>query len=376
MDRGINYLVGIILLLSFTTTAWGQRKWSQGTLTWNDFKGDHYTNDSTNSYLAYDLSYEYHKKEINDTSLIYFEAVASIDPNESTVSPNHGNESELKLNQIIFDIVEIHRRKLQVFLDSVEHPLMVDSLFPLYFDTLKTKIHEIQKQYANSSNKTVFLSESQVSTSKLLDYYVINGIPPFTANKNAFGIHLGLGLGIYNNNLNQYFTNPITLEIGGDLKIKKALIQVTGNVGWNTTKQEFDIEGEWPDDFSASAMSIESNIGYGIDLGKISITPIIGAKFYGIVSLTGTETTVGLRTIKQYNSYYTITPNLGVLLDYKLSRIVKIVPTTNLNSKKIQELDLRFKITANPIDFNNSLTTTAINTTIGISYSSRTIHLN
>jgi hypothetical protein len=93
-----------------------QKNWRDGKLSWLDFS-EKETNQGV-SELKYFLGYKADKLKFGDTTVFRIKAEAYMDKKLSWINPAFKEEQYLRFNQVIFDIIEIHRRRLQVELDK------------------------------------------------------------------------------------------------------------------------------------------------------------------------------------------------------------------------------------------------------------------
>lgn len=360
--------LSVLLLLVFFTS------YSQKKISWSDFQGTPQINDSTTSYLDYDLSYNYQKREVSDTTLIYYQATTTIDKSLSWVKEENKTKKELLYNQLKVNALEYFRINTQTFLDSVDHPLMIDSIIPLILDSLAKEMESIQQNY---NSKSISELEKKITDSEQkLNGRSHNTIPSFTPNNIGLGIHLGIGTSLFSENINHFFTHPLILTLGGELQTNKLTYMLASTVGWNKTKQAFINEYEWSKDFGTTTLSFETNIGYNIDASQFKLIPFAGLSYFGIITLTGQRRSSLGSAVKEYNKYTTIAPNIGLIFDYKAKKTVKLLPSYSNKSKKYSELNIRLKLSASPIDFDNGINGTLFNTTIGVSTFSRALKLN
>ena len=118
----IKSFVLIVLGLSLTTTAMSQntnlRGWEKGPLTWNDFTLMNESVGDEHSYLEYILQVEQRPDEINGKEMETKTAVLYVDRKMSWVDSHYRTPQELKYNQVAFNLAELHRRRLQLVIDT------------------------------------------------------------------------------------------------------------------------------------------------------------------------------------------------------------------------------------------------------------------
>jgi hypothetical protein len=91
------------------------RTWEKGKLTWNDFKGDP---PPSGYMLYYGLDLHPQKYKCHDTTFVRPVVYAIIDPQKSYAAPSIQNAQYLQYNQLVFDLVELNRRKFQIELNN------------------------------------------------------------------------------------------------------------------------------------------------------------------------------------------------------------------------------------------------------------------
>ena len=115
-------LVLIVLGLSLANTTMSQtttlRGWEKGPLTWNDFTLVNESVGDEHSYLEYILNVEQRPDEINGREMQTKTAVLYVDRKMSWVDSHYLTPQELKYNQVAFNLAELHRRRLQLVIDT------------------------------------------------------------------------------------------------------------------------------------------------------------------------------------------------------------------------------------------------------------------
>ena len=108
-------------LVSLATVAMAQesrRGWEKGPLTWSDFAPMNESIGAEHSYLEYILDIEQRKDEVNGLEMRTRTAVLYVDRKMSWVDTHYRTPQELRYNQVAFNIAELHRRRLQVVIDT------------------------------------------------------------------------------------------------------------------------------------------------------------------------------------------------------------------------------------------------------------------
>ena len=106
----------ITLILSISVTA-QERQWRQGSLTYSDFRIVD-TVAQVHSFLDVGIKTTTQVVKYGRLYTGYPSAVAYFNPQNSWMDSSHRDSWELRYNQVIFDMTEVHRRKLQQRLDT------------------------------------------------------------------------------------------------------------------------------------------------------------------------------------------------------------------------------------------------------------------
>ena len=94
------------------------RYWEKGPLTWNDFAVVDRSIGAEHSYLEFGLDVILRPQEVEGGTLQVRTAVAYAVKEMSWVDSNYRTPPQLRYNQVLFNIAELHRRRLQVVVDT------------------------------------------------------------------------------------------------------------------------------------------------------------------------------------------------------------------------------------------------------------------
>ncbi len=114
------------------------RLWEKGPLTWKNFTSVGESIGNEHSYIEFFLDIENRRQDIDGVTWPVMTAVAGMDKQLSWVDTNHRTPEELHYNQVLFNLVELYRRHLQVAIDTSDKS-SPDSVF--------TKIKKEYMQY-------------------------------------------------------------------------------------------------------------------------------------------------------------------------------------------------------------------------------------
>ena len=121
-----------------------QKNWNDGKLTWQDFSER--SGPNVISELKYFLGYNTLKQRFGDTTVIRFVAKGYIDKKLSWINPEFKNDQYLRYNQVIFDIVETYRRRLQYELDRLITYFEIEGKFNQIYNSCNVEIEKFQKE--------------------------------------------------------------------------------------------------------------------------------------------------------------------------------------------------------------------------------------
>jgi len=348
----------------FTTLFYAQdnrKNWSKEKLTWNDFQGVAVNGDNV-SKLKYVLSLETKKKEINDTIFNFTEASAYMDRNLSWVKKDQKNNQSLIYNQVIFNLVELHRRKLQLDLNQMNSIYESDLIFNQHFSNLNNEIAKFQKQ-SKKGNNLPTIEIWEVLINDKLKEYSNKSIKKFKNNKVGLGMFIGLGSGIFTNSLKDHVTNNvINLTYGFDIAYKKHTLFLNGSLSFNIVKKEFIVDDiTWMKDKKTTLALIDVSYGYPIiDNSKLKLIPFAGLCITELTSKNNEEDK-DLKLV-DYNLIF------GLNADYKIKRIVNFTPSAFSGGKEYKETSIRVKLFANKVNYSNNLQGYSVNLSVGISW--------
>ena len=139
------YLLIVLFAFSYTINCQEYRKyWKDGKLTWDDFQSE--PTKTNASHLAYVLMYQTNKKVIDNVTYYGVISDAYIDKSLSFVHTNLKDKHHLNYNQVIFNLVEIYKRKLQKRIYTLDNIFNTNSLFSDSKSQLEREIFNFQEE--------------------------------------------------------------------------------------------------------------------------------------------------------------------------------------------------------------------------------------
>jgi hypothetical protein len=211
-----------LLLSLFCFEAIGQsveRLWEEGKLSWDDFKGEPFLESANSSELNYNLSYITTKKKVGDTTLFMFETRNYMNPGISWVKESDKSEQLLKYNQLLFDILEIHRRKLQSTLHRLDNIYRAEDKFRTEFEYCNQELRRFRKETKQGADLAALeYWEKRISTE--LGDNPFELIPEYDEGWFGYGMNAGFGTGLLTGSIGDHFTPTFDFTYGFDFAIK------------------------------------------------------------------------------------------------------------------------------------------------------------
>lgn len=334
-----------------------QKDWDEGKLTWQDFS-EKESNQGI-SELKYFLGYNTDKQQYGDTTVLRNKARCYIDRNLSWINPAYKKEQYLRYNQVIFDIVEIHRRRLQFELDRVNSLYGIEGKFNYIYTLCNNEIDKFNKESNGGQNvSTIKIWEQK--TSKELKLQPDNEIPEFENENFGYALHAGFGSGFFTSSLGEHFAPTFNFMFGFDFAYKKSILYLNGTLAGDKVKKDYLSDKSWYEGQRANVAIIDVSYGYAlIDNENIKISPFAGL---GITEFTGEnkdDKENGLRIV-DYNMIF------GVNTDYKIRTRLKLVPNPYFGVKEKVETSIRARLYVTRANYYEDLHGYSINLTIGL----------
>lgn len=348
-----------------------ERMWEEGLLTWNDFRGNPFTSSPNASELNYQLSYSTTKKRIADTTLFTFQTKNYINPNISWVKENYKSDQLLKYNQVIFNILELHRRKLQSQLHRIDNMYLAEEKFRTQNQNCNYEIKRFQKDTKFGTDRYALEYWNRRIAQELEDNPF--EIVPEISDKNfGYGMHAGFGTGILTGTISDFFTPTFNFMFGFDLAYKNTMLFLNGTLAGNRVKSEYIENGIlWPQNLKTNVAVIDVSIGQAfIDNSKHKLTPFAGLGILEFSAANGEGEAYKDHRIVNYGLIY------GLNYDFKFKHGIRLTPSpygATFRDRTEQNVRLRLYITSAEY---GDMKGTSINLTVGYSLFGRFISIN
>ncbi|WP_146190715.1 hypothetical protein [Polaribacter aquimarinus] len=278
-----NLTLLIVLVITFTINSQEYRKyWSDGKLTWNDFQAKPTKNSTIN--LAYVLMYKTDKKVIDDITYYGVFADAYIDKSLSFVHNNLKDKHQLNYNQVIFNLIEIHKRKFQETIYRIDDTFSISSLLGDAKNQLEREILDFQEESNYGIQKDITKKWLLKTTQKLTNSASFK-VPNFRKSSWTYGMYSGIDFSAYGNTYNEIFNNTIALGLGFEFSYKKVFMGL--NMSFTNSKLNKDLTNN---SFKVSKGEkstiglLNTYFGYPVyDAKKIRVMPFVGygVRFFG-----------------------------------------------------------------------------------------------
>lgn len=348
-----------------------QRLWEDGKLSWDDFKGAPFTSSAHATELNYQLSYATVKKRIGDTTLYAFQTKNYFNPNISWVKNSYKSEELLRYNQVLFDILEVHRRRLQSTLHRIDDLYLAEEKFRTQYQNCNDEIKRFQEDTKSGTDTSALEYWKQRIAQELSDN-PLELVPKLTDRNFGCGINVGLGTGVLTGTVSDFFTPTFNFMFGFDFAYKNTILFLNATLAGNSVKREYTEDGLlWPENLKTGVAIIDVSIGQILlDNAKHKITPFVGL---GILEFTAAE-----REGEEYEEHRIVDYGLiyGVNYDFKIRNKIKLVaPPGGSHLRERSEKNLRIRLYATSAKFEN-MKGTSINMTVGYALFGRIISIN
>jgi len=338
-----------------------KKEWADGKLTWEDFKEREGGGGQQISELKYYLGYNSGKQKYGDTVISRNIAHGYMDKNLSWINPKYKTEQHLRYNQIVFDIVEVHRRRLQLELDRISSGFEFQGKFQIIYHSCSNEIERFNREAdgGNNLNSLVFWEQK---LSDELNSYKKTHIPDFETRSFGYGMHAGFGTGFFTGTISEHFSPTFNFIFGFDFAYKKSIFYLNGTLAGGKVRQDYVSDKNWYKKQNANLAVIDVSYGYAfLDNRKFKLAPFAGL---GITELSGQNKDNkedGLSFV-DYNVIF------GINADYKLRTKINLLPNPFFGAavKEKVETSIRARLYVTRANLTSDLSGYSVNLTIGL----------
>lgn len=288
------FLILCFLLPLFGNAQDGLRDWRKGPLTWNDFKAA--TPDSLgveHSYLEFFLYIDELPEEHDGVNYWMKNARACIDRQRSWADSSSRTPEELHYNQVIFNLVELYRRYIQIEIDTGGSPDM-----DYYMQLLATDVDtfcylsDFGRDTAEVNRWDAYVHSQMTAAAAVTAETHAEHIKQTTdagsyATTNRFGFGIGAGLKMPAGNLHQYFRTGGGFYMDCEFGYSRQLLNFGLYIGgsrcldtlWHKTKEINDLYTKDP----LTVIGLKFDYGIAvIDNNRLRLTPFVGIGMLGL----------------------------------------------------------------------------------------------
>ena len=336
------------------------RAWDTGPITWQDFQG---TPDIENqrSLLVYDFGHDDFKDASKDTSIVYARAYALLDPSSSWVKPEFKNNSLLLYNQVMFDIVELHRREYQQALHTARNKKDLKLSINKIMDDNDYMVEQYAKQTDYGKNSDVVKEwDSKINNS--LKGSKSGDLPEIKDLKYGMGFDIGGGVSSSLGEIGSHFSSAPFVSVALNFSYSRASICFEGTTGRTKVKNEFTHNETWLPGTKVTSGLFNTFLRYPVLVRpKVKISPLAG---YTRSRFTSQEQ-VGLQMTSHGAS-------LGVTSDFIIKRTVNY-SMNMMNLRSRTEYGIRLNVYGTMADYGEGTSGSLINVSLQFSSYNRFI---
>ena len=264
-----------------------ERLWEEGRLNWNDFRGEPFTSSPNASELNYQLSYSTTKTRIGDTTLFIFQTKNYVNPNISWVKESNKSDQLLRYNQVIFNILELYRRKLQNQLHRIDNLFLAEEKFRTQYQNCNYEIKQFQNDTKFGTDELSLDYWDKRIDQKLTDNS-FELVPEISDKNFGYGLNAGFGIGILSGTISNFFTPTFNFMFGFDVAYKNTVLFLNGTLAGNKVKRDYVEDGMlWPKDLKTNVTIIDVSVGHTLmDNSNHKLTPFAGLRILEFTAAT------------------------------------------------------------------------------------------
>lgn len=289
------------------------RLWSQGPLSWKDFS----LRDSTPtvSRLVYILNMRQGRQRYGDTIALRYLAHAAMDPQRSYFNRRFLKEEYLRYNQIIFDLTELYRRKLQYALDRLDKPYEAWTLWYRYKNELDDQVTKFKEESWFGQRPEV-MDEWEIRIRNQMEQYP-GGPPAYTLDRWTFTERLGITYLWPAGTLGRYLKPGGGVEVDLGLSYGNYQFMMLASATGNRVRAAYDTT--WTEAKHAGFVAIELMAGYKQTSGKHTLTPMAGLGYWYLSANKD-------QSDENAFSYQRWSPGLGLAYVYRHRSFLRFIP--------------------------------------------------
>ncbi len=344
-----------------------QKSWKEGKLKWEDFTGT--IKDEGGFEFRYNLGYSTGKQKYGDTSVVRNTVKCYMFKNLSWVKPEYKTDLNLRYNQVVFDIVEIHKRKIQQAFDKINSTSVYETEFNKIYVDCNNKINDFSAE-SNGGQDSSVIAYWEKMTSVEIGTYSFQEIPNYKIGEFGYGLWGGLGTGFVTGSLGDHFSPIYSFVYGFDFSYGQSMVFLNAIIGGAKIKQDYATDLRWSKGSKATVALADLSYGYTfINDENYKITPFVG---FGVIEHSIKNPNNKTETLNMTDFKMSV----GINLDYKIATKVNLIPEPLFGIREKTETSIRARLYVTRARYFGDMKGLSINFAIGICGFGNAIRLN
>jgi hypothetical protein len=357
-----------ILFVNISAQESDFKYWQEGKLTWNDFKGETGF-PLLDSELKYFLTYGSEKQKFNDTTVYRIAAKGYIDRDLSWSKTFKKTDQNLAYFQVVFDIVELHRRGLQNKLDRLEVVYNAENELRSAMYNCEKTLADFKKESQQGAD-TIVVQRWQKTIQTELGTTAGKSIPAFTKRNFGYGMHAGFGKGFNTGTIKDNFPSTFNFIFGFDVAYKDVTLFLCGTLGSSKADQSYNGEINIPKGERAGVAIGDVSLGYPVlNKAKFKLMPFAGLGFLEYSEKPEPDET-------NYKSMAATGYLFGLNTDYKFRKGLSFFPETFFQKREYVEFTLRARLYVAHANLSPDMKGFSINLTLGLNMAGNYIRIS
>ena len=364
-------LLTLILVISTQIVFSQPVEWKKNILQWDHFLAEPDFSTLNQSQIYYSLGYNSKKIRKKDTIINTIVAIGQIDPALSWVKPESKNEQLLKYNQVVFDIAELYRRKLELVLLK-SHPYSYDVGFKFQVNECNKMVSKMGNETQNGTDSLMVEAWSEKISNQL------DSLPEFSYSDLKFGkleyeIGIGAGFNTFGNELADVYKNHFSLEYVLNLSYKKVNFLTSLYMGSTKTEQDINYNAiQWSTETRLNCFEVGASLGYTLwSNERHRLIPFLGINFFEVSRWDKTSSSEELQNITSNTNFHA-----GLYYNYSFLKSFNFLGNIYMPYyKEAVDYGVFSKLFVSSIKMENAMNGLILNFSVGLTFRGRKIIL-
>jgi hypothetical protein len=230
-------------------------------------------------------------------------------------------------------------------------------------------IDQFTRASGNGKNLNI-IEEWEQKLNTQLNSTPIELVPDFVSKKFGYGLHAGIGAGIFTGSLGEHFSPTFNFIYGFDFAYENWVAFLNGTLAGDRITKDYIYDEAWLKRQHANVTIVDLSIGYTLkNSRKLKLSPFAGL---GITELSTKNTTSANKslTLTDYNFI------LGLNADHKLRTLFNLTTHAFRTRKEKSETSVRMRFYVTRANYFKDLNGFSINLTVGVCGFGNLIRLN